>query len=516
MNFNSRSNTLILSAFGVLIVAAVFYTLVGRGTASTWPGNAVYNWNHYGFGTLHGKLVTNPGGFEALTQPDIYKGHRAASFYPVFAVGKLLGWLGDSLLMFHLFFSVVLVFSVWFLLGRNPLATAGAWSAVLCPGYSVYPTVVDPNAMALYLMVPFAAVVVHFLSAKELPPWKLVLLAGLTFAYTSLNWSTAFGHGILFCALLVMPSISRSRLAIYAGLAGLSIGVIGSLSVLDKMSGGSGAAGGGSFLTFLAGYTWGHVGYGADLTTWKAIVRLSVVNSIGLLPLVVFFPGWTAANFRKASRRLDARALLPLLAAMLGVMTMRNYFGHHPWMAAPMLLPGLVLSLAVLFKRHAPEKTGDEKAAAGRLLLVGSLFYALVILGAQRAYHAGSLELAALVRQHTARTDIIVLVANTDPQMAAQAKTISESCDRRVVVLPDLQTPLVAGGNQWVLSSANLAGQLPVVAQSEKSPLLSLPLIRELSFWYAQKISRRGAQDRHFDFTANASFGLYRLPTPAH
>lgn len=515
MNFNPRYRHLLLSTFGVLMVAAAFYALVGHGISSGWPGNAVHNWNQYGLGALQGKLVTNPGGFEALTKPDLYKGHRPASFYPVFAVGKLLGGLGDSLLMFHLFYSVVLFFSVWFLLGRSPLAAVGGGATILCPGYSVYPTVVDPNAMALYLVVPFAAVLVHFLSAKNLPPGKLVLLAGLTFAYTSLNWSTALGHGILFCTLLVLPSISRSRLALYTGLAGVSVGVIGGLSVLDKMGGGTGAAGGGSFQTFLAGYTWGQVGYGADLTTGKAIVRLSVVNFIGLFPLVVF-AGWMAVQFRKAGRRLDAPAWLPLLAATLGVMTMRNYFGHHPWMAAPMLLPGLVLSLALLFKRNAPETTGDEKLAAGRLLLVGSLFYALIILGAQRAYHAGSLELTALVRQHTARTDIIVLVASTDPQMAAQAKTISESCDRHVVVLPDLQTPLAAGGNPIMLSAAHLADRLPVVAQSEKSALLSLPLIRELSSWYAQKISRRGAQDRHFDFTAGANFGLYRLTPPAH
>jgi hypothetical protein len=514
MNSNHHLRTLALSALGVLIVSAFFYVLVGRCESANWPANAVHNWNQYGFGVLHGKMVTNPGGFEALTKPDIYKGHRAASFYAVFAVGKLLGWLGDGVMMFHLVFTLALFASIWFLLGRSGLALVGAAAAVLCPGYSVYPTIVDPNAVALYTMVPFAAVTVHFLSAKDLPPLKLMLLAVLTFTYTSLNWSTAFGHGILFCALLVMPAISWSRLGIYTGLAGVSVGVVGALSVLDKMGDGNGAAaaGGGSFLTFLAGYTWGHVGYGADLTTIKAAVRLGAVNSAGLLPLI-FFAIWLAVKIRGSNRAPDVLAFLPFAAAVLGVMTLRNYFGHHPWMAAPMLLPGLVLSLCLLVKRNAPEKIAGVKTSAGPVFLAGCLLYAVTVLGAHRAYHSEAMELSSLVRQHTARTDTIALVESLDPQIAAQWKSLSESCDRHVVVLSDLNAP-PADENIFVLSATDLNGQLPVVAKSEKSVLLTLPLIRELSEWYKQKISRRDAQDRHFDFTAGATFVLYHLPPP--
>ncbi len=517
MNSECRPRLLILCALGVLIVSALLFSLVGHGDVSAWPANSVHNWEQYGLGALHGKLVINPGGFEALTKPATYIGHRATSFYPVFAVSELLGWAGDGLLMFHLVFSGALFFAAWFLLGRSHWALVGAVVATLCPGYSVYPTVVDPNAMALYLTVPFAALVTRLLAGESLSPQRLALLALLTFAYSSLNWSTVFGHGILFCTLLVLPAVTRKRLGIYTVLAGLSVGIVGVMSVLDKVHGGAGPTGGGQFggfQSFLSTYTWGHSGYGEDMTFTKAIVRLGAVNTLGLFPLLAF-TAYLFVKCRQASRRLDLLALLPFLAAVGGVLTLRNYFAHHPWMAAPMLVPGLVLSLAVLLRRNSAENIGGKKIVVSALFLAGSLCYAVAVLGAHRFYHAESLELTALVRHHTQRADIIVLVKNLDPQMAEQAESLADSCDRHVVLLPDLNAPLPAGANVIVLSATNLGNQFPVVARSEKSALLSLPFIKELSAWYAQKIARRGAQDHHFDYTVGATFGLYRLSPPA-
>jgi len=510
-----RPITLVLSAIGVLVVSILLDRLVGRGDTLGWTSSAVYNWDQYGFATLHGKLVTNPGGFEALTKPEIYQGHSPASFYPVFAVDRLLSSLGDGLLMFHLVFSLVLFFSVWHLLGRNQLALIAAWATVLCPGYSIYPTVGDPNAVALYMVVPFAAMVVGLLSGKTLPPLRLTLLAALIFAYTSLNWSTAFGHGILFSMLLVMPAVPRARLGVYLGLSGLSVGVVGCFAVLDKMGGGAGTTGGIGFLNMLAGYTWGHCGYGSDLTTGKAIVRLSVANVVGLLPLLGLM-GWFVVKFRNASWRMEVLALLPVLAAMMGVMFMRNYFGHHPWMAVPMLMPGLVLSLALLFRRNPTERDQSTKPTSGLMFLAACFLYALAILGAHRVYNAEALELTVLVLQRTARTDTIVLVESLDPQMVAQAEALGVSCDRHVVVLPDLKSPMPPGGNAYVLSAVNLADQLPVYAMSKKSALPSLQFIGKMKAWYVRTISRRGPQDRHFEYTTGAVFGLYSLSPTTH
>jgi hypothetical protein len=513
MNSQSHPRLLLVSMIGVLLIASLFYTLAGHRDRASWPANSVQNWNQYGFGALHGKLVTNPGGFEVLTAPVIYKGHRAASFYPVFAVGQVLGWAGNSVLIFHLIFSVVLFFSVWLLLGQSNWALVGAAAAILSPGYSVYPTVVDPNSMALYMTVPFAAIAIRILSENSMSAFRFALLALATFAYTSLNWTTAFGHGILFCTLLVLPAVKWSRLGIYAGMAAVSVGIVGCLSMLDKMSGGA-SGGGNNFQTFLAGYTWGHTGYGVDLTTGKAIVRLSTVNGLSLLPLLAF-TAYLTIKVRNLNRRFDPMVFLPLLAAGGGVMFMRNYFGHHPWMAAPMLLPGLALSLAVVFKRNATVTIGGKKIILAGLFLTGSFFYAVVLLGANRVYHADELELTSLVYHHSQRADTIVLVTNLDPQMAEQVQTLAYTCDRHFVVMSDLNAPLPAGENLLVLSATDLSSRLTVTARSEKSALLALPGIHELKAWYAQKIARRGAQDHHFDYTVGASFGLYRLPPPA-
>lgn len=518
MNFILRHRLLLLAVLGMLAASAFFYQLGGRSIMCGWPIVAVHNWQQYGLGELHGKLVTNPGGFEVLTKPDIYKGHRAASMYPVYAAEKLLDWAGDGEVMAHLALTLALFFSVWFLMGRGGLAVVTATAVALCPSYSVYPAVLDPNSMALYPMLAYAALVIPIFTAPTISPLQLALLAVITYAYTSLNWISAFGHGIFFCALLAMPSVSWARLRIYLGLAGLSVGVVGGLSVLDKMGVGQSAGAPVSFQAFLAGYTWGHSGYGEDLTTVKAMVRLGVVNSIGLLPLLALLV-YLLAKLRKSGGGRILPALLPFTAAALGVMSMRNYFGHHPWMAAPLLLPGLVLSLALLRRQIADETRVQPGPLQGALFLLGCGVYALLVVGAYRAYHAENLDVLALIRQHTARADTIVLVENLDARLAFQAGNLAENGDRRLVVLPTLETPVTGAGNFFVLSATNLSGRLPVVARSEKPALLSSPLVRKLSAWYASHIARRRFKDQpmeqHAGFSASTDFALYRLNQPA-
>jgi hypothetical protein len=47
--------------------------LAGGDPATGWSNNAVQNWEQYGFLKLKAKLVINPGGYEALTKPEVYK-----------------------------------------------------------------------------------------------------------------------------------------------------------------------------------------------------------------------------------------------------------------------------------------------------------------------------------------------------------------------------------------------------------------------------------------------------------
>jgi hypothetical protein len=287
---------------------------------------------------------------------------------------------------------------------------------------------------------------------------------------------------------------------------------VGTLSVIDKFSVGAGtgtASSGVTFKDFLLAYTWGHIGYGADLTTVKAIVRLCVVNTIGQLPLLAFV-GWLAWKVRTGPRSIGG-AFLPFAAACLGTLAFRNYFGHHPWMAAPLLLPALVFTLALLAERGASNHFVPAKKPAAAAFLIFAFVYALGVLGVHRVYHADSYQLTSLVRQHTARTDTIVLVQSLDPQMAEQTESLAEACDRHMILLPDLAALPAASGKIFVLSATDLNGRLPVVAKSEPPALTRQSWFSGLSTWYRGHVSKRSAWDRHFEY-AQTAFTLYQPP----
>ena len=85
-------------AVAVLILAGASWltTLVDDGLGLVWTHNVVRNWEQFGFFNLHGKLVYNPGGFQADTQPQIYSGHRAAGLYPFFLTQTLFHGTGAA------------------------------------------------------------------------------------------------------------------------------------------------------------------------------------------------------------------------------------------------------------------------------------------------------------------------------------------------------------------------------------------------------------------------------------
>lgn len=77
---------LMLAASGILLYLADGNLAVG------WRNNVVRNWEQYGLLTLKGKLVTNPGGYEALTRPEVYPGTARPAFIPCsLSSGSLAG-----------------------------------------------------------------------------------------------------------------------------------------------------------------------------------------------------------------------------------------------------------------------------------------------------------------------------------------------------------------------------------------------------------------------------------------
>ena len=93
--------------------------LIDDGMGISWPQNVLRNWQESGFFTLHGKLVTNPGGFQAVTHPDVYTGMSPIFLYPVYGVTQIFAWTGLGVVPFQMLLALAVFWAVWDLLGRN-------------------------------------------------------------------------------------------------------------------------------------------------------------------------------------------------------------------------------------------------------------------------------------------------------------------------------------------------------------------------------------------------------------
>lgn len=501
MAINKR---LFVSIVGVLLVLTASGTvrfLVDNNAGHGWPNNVVRNWQQFGFWALKGKLVKNPGGFGALSDPQVYGGHRPASLYPAFLVKEILPWTGEGTLAFDLVLSLVIFLSTWLLLGKNREAWWAGAAAVLCPGYTLYMATLDPNALALFMALPLAVLVLPRLRGPSLSAPILAMLFLALLVYSALNWTAIFGHGMIAACLLAAPKPQKRRVLLYIAVAGLSSMLVVALSLAQKFGGGHGTGSGPSLRDILGGYGWGSSGYGTWLTTGKAAVRLLFVSVAGLLPLSLAGLYLIAKRAKRAGPRWWTM-FAPLGVAVLGITGLRNYYGHHPWMAAPMLVMGVILSLWLLEERAAsgtpaPGEPVRRGLLAPTVFLAGCFVYATAVTLAYRSHNAPFLALVSLVREHTTRSDTIVLLRKQDPKMAEDAKIMEEYLDRRVVVLD--QPGDTDGMKQRVfVVSMGEVQKRPLVAHTSPSRMASWPLVRELLAWYAGRVARRTTHEQHF------------------
>jgi len=271
-------------AFILIIIGSVFLVhTVNGGLSLDWTGNVIRNWEDFGFFRLHGGLVNNPGGYEVLSHPQIYAGHRAASLYPAFFLEHVFFSLGLQMAPYFVVSIGMVFFSIWHLLGRNERAFWTAAVTVLAPGFIRWQTTLDPNLTCALVGFPFCAAVIILLQRPVLPAASVAGLVALVLAYSLLNWTTAFIHATLLATLLVMRAVSWRRVFLYAGVAGLVAAAVVGESLVNKSAGASGQHAG--LLQLLQGYTWGDIGYGANLTTKTAVLRIAFVNVAGLLPV---------------------------------------------------------------------------------------------------------------------------------------------------------------------------------------------------------------------------------------
>ena len=495
--------------FAAVFCAAIFllyYEDDNMGTS--WPTNVVHNWLQFGFLNLHGQLVYNIGGFDIAEHPSVYPGMSPVSLYPAFLASKIFEWSGLDTLPFDFFLVPILLWAIWRLLGRDDFAVIVAALAVLCPGYMRWLKLLDPNALSVLPVIPFAVIVLAILRKPKLTPAAWAGLIVFTLAFMSLNWTTGWVFAPCIFLLFMMPGVNRRALIYLAAVMSIGVFLVVAMSFAVKASSDAGATGHAKPLQILAGYTWGSGGYGEGLTTGRAFLRLAVVNGVGLLPLGLVLVYATAQRMR-AGAGFPWIAFAPLVLTVMDIVIMRNYFGHHPPMAGPLLLVGLVFSIALLRctppedAQKVPEKMSFKLAPA---LALAAFVYGLAVLVCFRANENHLLHVAQLLRQNTARSDVIIVVKENDPATASQVPRLGEPVDRHVVVVDDFPT-LAGETNHWVLlTSVDPGSSFKLVAQSAPP---SQSWIDKPGEWFSRVIARRSANDR-FDLS-----GPYYLYAPA-
>ena len=508
---NQRLWKTILICACLLVANGVLQWLVDEDLGIGWTHNTIRNWEQFGLGTLKGQLVTNPGGYQALEQPEIYLGHRAASLLPAFFIGKLFAWTGMHFLPFHALLMLLILFGMWQLLGRTENAFFIGVVAILCPGYVLWPTSLDPNAIAVLVGIPYAAFVCWQLRQPSLSLSASILLLFVTMVFTAVNWTTALVHMQILLCLFLTRSVTWRRLLLYAVFGITAATVVVGISLASKLS--KFDNGSSHFLQMLSGYTWGNTGYNVfGLTALTLLVRLTFINLIGLLPLWLVWVWRLGCHVKSEPARVVA-ALVPVGLAILQAVAMRNYFSHHPWMAAPLFLLGICLSLYLLPPVAKPADGKTPLTTQHLLIGAASFGFGLVVLLFYHEHTIRSLSLVSLVRSHTARTDSIVVIHRVDPTIVGIFEVgdrFGEAQDRRTIaraMLPDPEHPVAA---TCLLSDTALPDSWSLVARNEPDRLESFPFISGPLKWFTQTIARRAPGDQ---MDLAETYYLYRVPS---
>lgn len=484
----------ILVLLAAAVGAAWLTTWVDDGRGTGWTQDVIRNWEQFGFFNLQGKLVVNPGGFEAATQPEIYAGHRPASLYLASLCHRLFGGSDCGFLFYYALMSGVVLLSIWQLLGRTERAFWLAAMGVLTPGFVRWQTTLDPNLAAVLFGFPFCAAVLVILRQPGLKATYWAGLFALILIYSSVNWTTIFIHGMLFVTLLVLPRVSWRHLFIYAGLTAALAGLVLLASLASKIKPASGSGSG--MVNMLQAYGWGNAGYGLNISTSTDCLRLLATNLIGLLPVLLFL-GW---QWWRCRRPLAGGwiFLLPAFVPMVEVLGMRNYFGHHPWMSVHFILLGLILAIVVWKDRGGAAAAGEIQSRPAWALggLAATFAYSVIVLAAGQVHNERELGLEALIQEHTSRDAVIVISHGTDPALADMESRLPEMFDRHVVVVPDTSASSLAGvpGKRMFLTASN---PLPakIIGQTDSDHGGS-PVLKKMLGWYSRHIAHRRAGDK--------------------
>jgi hypothetical protein len=492
----------------VIPASAWLIWLFDDGLGFGWETNVLHNWQQYGLATLGGALVQNNGGFEVVSHPDVYPGMSPLYLYPVYFCTQIFGWTGLGTLSFHILFAAVVFGSVWFILGKDFLAMLVAALVVLTPGYGSSQKVLDPNATAVLYGIPYTAIILYFLKRPQLGARQFAALTLATALFVPMNWTTAWFLLPFGVFILVNPEVSRRRALAFLAFTALGcvLFVIG--SVLLKFSGTHSLKDGVTPARVLGGYTWGNYGYYDGLSTFHAFLRVFVTNMAGLLPLLVWWAWRTLLTILRAPRQ-GWICVLPVPAALANIIIMRNYSCHHPWMNAPVIIAGLLLSLALQKTDAEKDRSFARNLVWPAVLTACAFLYGLVILTIYRSNNLETIALAHLVRDNIPRAQSVVVLKSSDPLSTALAEQLSPLMDRHFIVTQTLDE-LPAVEPFKILSTVAITNFQLVAEADLNPPSDAAGLGGKIANWYNHNVGRRKSGDR-IDFPPH--FYIYRPPS---
>jgi len=477
-----------------------------------WGHSALMNWHDFGFYNLKGRMDYNPGGYGLPENPSVYSGHRPFGLYPAYFVNWIFGGC-DSGLPFYLVLSMVIGISVWWLLGRSFIGMVAAIFVIFSPIFARLVSELDLFAIPVLFGIPFLSGVRGVLEREKLTLGSVALLLGIVAVYAPLNWTTIVAFGITLSYLTVAMPKNFKKVLFFALLAVAAGAAVLGISLMSRVGGG---APGTAFIKLYNNYMFGPLGYDSSGMTWiKAITRLTAASAVCLLPLWLLLL-WTICGVVRREKKIARNLVLPLLPLATSVFfigALRNYFAHHPWMAGPVLIYGIVFSLRLLLDRIGSDSMTPVTNAPRDWLRFGAMALAcfacgFVILSVFKINKTGENEILYLARQNTARHDVIFYSAKDDPWISLHTLQLQELMDRTLIPLADEPVKKLPGQNGalFQLTDHALSADRNLVAKTESSPPQGF--IARILEWYRTHVSKRAQGDR----LVTEKLFLYRMP----
>lgn len=492
---NSKTKTLIVCLVMAMAGGILFFGQSEQARNGGWAHSVLRNWDEYGFFRLEGRMITNPGGYAVLEDPQYYTGHRPHVLRAAYFIGCLTGNPGHEGWLFQALLSALVGWAIWKGLGQSLAAFLVAFCTVVSPGFIRHSLILDTLAIPVLLGIPFLVLAALLLRKETLKVIDWICLVVLCVAYTAINWTTGMALVVAFAYFVASANFKLNRIIALFAAAGVSAAIVLAISVFDKRSGDASAAH--ALVALYNNYLFGPGGYGKIPMDWvTATRRILVANVMALAPLLC--AAGFVASAKPWRKTFSVVALLPLLASLACVAFFRNYFATHPWMAAPVIILGCIATLLSWYDRSEIKRGPSAATTKAVVVFISllSLAYGLLLSQVYHLYSSGTAEIKAMVRTNTGRADI-VLCDQSVLEDGMVLDWLESGCDRKFLLSDGKPDATVRGSNARLFllttNPDNAAGVRVADSNSSVDPIagfLHAPLE-----WYRAKVARRDARE---------------------